>query len=425
MTKERLRNSLTAICSEQDLRCWFDPLDIVRDVALNRLTVTFPHAFFEAWFAPRARAVLESQARNLFGAQLEIRYAAPEPHDGTQCLPLRTDGGAAAPFGADRTFENFVSNVKYKWVLSALRDLPVSNPAALCPLVVGGPGGCGKTHLLRAAANECFQRSGDGIRLYSADEPTLVAALAAEVRDRPQDVEMLFLDDMHRLDGQDDLQRDLVRLLDIFDAAHKPVVLAGTGRIADWPLKAELVSRLEQGLWTELPEPDLDIRMRFLQGRLKAEHTALDKDLLLLVAQSCTDMRRLAGAARRIAAHRTLLERDPTQRDIENILRLSGTSGPLDPQRIITLTAERCGVTGKEILGENRRPGLVRARQIAMFLCRDLLGHSYPAIGRLFGGRDHSTVIHAVKKIKQLQEHDRLVHTMVTELTKACRRAPE
>ncbi len=420
-----MRNSLTSICSEQDLRCWFDPLDIARDVALNRLTVTFPHAFFEGWFAPRARSFLERQARLLFGAQLEIRYQQPESHAGPQRLPLRAEAGTTAPFGANQTFENFVSNVKYKWVLGALRDFPVANPAALCPLVVGGPGGSGKTHLLRAAANECFQRLGDAVRCCSADEPALVAALIEEAHNRPQDVAMLFLDDMHRLEGEDRLQRELIRLLDIFGAAHKPVVLAGTGRIVDWPLKKELVSRLEQGLWTELPEPDLDIRMRFLQIRLKEEHTVLDKDRMLLAAQSCTDMRRLAGAARRIAAHRILLEREPTLRDIENILRLSGTSDPLDPQRIIALTAEHCGVSGKDILGENRRPDLVRARQIAMFLCRELLGHSYPAIGRLFGGRDHSTVIHAVKKIKQIQEHDRIMHTMVTELTKACRRAPE
>ena len=83
---------------------------------------------------------------------------------------------------------------------------------------------------------------------------------------------------------------------------------------------------------------------------------------------------------------------------------------------------DRITAGSREILGEKRRPDLVQARQLAMYLCRELLGHSYPVIGKIFGGKDHSTVMHGVKKIKQLQDTDRLVHSMVTELTRACRK---
>lgn len=413
---------MVAICSEQDLQCWFDPLEITHDPATNRLAVTFPHIFFKNWFAERGRICFETEARRLFGPQLEIRYATPAKVPGSQPLPLHAAKSGAFPFGAAWTFETFVSNAKHKWVLGALRRLPVKDPSALCPLVIGGPTGTGKTHLLRAAANDFFQTLGDQVYCSSTDE--LAEALErdpAATRAGLRHAVVLLLDDVHRLADHPRLQEELITVFNRFEEAQKPTLLAGTGRIADWALQAELRSRLEGGLWTELPEPDLDVRLRFLQNLLKSGRTGLDRDQMLVVAQSCTDMRRLAGAARRIAAHRLLLGRDLVQRDIENILRTSGVDATLSPQRIITLVGEHCGFTGKDILGDKRQPDLVRARQIAMFLCRSLLGHSYPVIGRFFGGKDHSTVIHAVKKIKQLQEHDRIVHTMVTELTKRCR----
>lgn len=426
MAKKILRNSLVAICSEQDLQCWFDPLEITHDAATNRLVVTFPHIFFKNWFVERGRLCFENQARLLFGSQLEIRYATPVEVPGSRLPPLHTPESRTVPFGAEWTFETFVSNAKHKLVLGALRRLPVKDPSALCPLVIGGPTGTGKTHLLRAAANEFFRTLGDKVYCSSTDE--LAEALdrdSAATRAELRRSVVLLLDDAHRLADHPRLQEELIAVLNRFEEEQKPTLLAGTGRIADWALQEELRSRLEGGLWTEMPEPDLDVRLRFLQNLLKIGRTGLDREQMLLVAQSCTDMRRLCGAARRITAHRLLLGRDPVQRDIENILRTSGVGSNLSPQRIITLVGEHCGFTGKEILGDKRRPDLVRARQIAMFLCRNLLGHSYPIIGRFFGGKDHSTVIHAVKKIKQLQEHDRIVHTMVTELTKRCREAQD
>ena len=397
----------------------------MRDARANRLLVTFPHAFFEAWFSGRARSCFEEQARRIFGAQLEIQYTVPGKSSSS--TPLSRPSGfspvGSPPFGEDWTFETFVSNAKHKWILGVLRELLLREPAALCPLVIGGATGSGKTHLLRATANELFRSLGEDAHYMGSDELTDV--LKRESRPDARTVlrrkKVLLLDDAHRLSALPKLQDELILLLDSFSEQKKPLILAGTGRIADWALHPDLRSRMEAGLWAEMPDPDLDIRLRFLQSHLKLRRVNLDRDQLLMVAQRCTDMRRLSGAARRLIAHKTLLGRELGQRDIENILYQTGDTAGLTPQKIITLVGEQCGVTGKEILGDNRRPDMVRARQLAMFLCRDLLGHSYPVIGRLFGGKDHSTVIHAVKKIKQLQERDRLVHTMVTELTKACR----
>lgn len=219
----------------------------------------------------------------------------------------------------------------------------------------------------------------------------------------------------------EELQNELCLLLDRFLEQGKAVVLAGAGHPGDWRLSRGLFSRMEMGLWAELPEPDLDVRLRYAQQQARLRRMPLSKELLLLLSQHCQDIRRLSGLIRRVASHRALLGREISAQDIMNIIRQGSETSALSPQMIISIVGEHCGVPTRDILGEKRRPDLVHARQMAMYLCRELLGQSYPLIGRMFGGKDHSTVMHSVKKIKQLQEHDRLVHTMVTELTKACR----
>lgn len=162
------------------------------------------------------------------------------------------------------------------------------------------------------------------------------------------------------------------------------------------------------------------MRLRYAQQQAKFRRLPLSREQLLLIAQHCPDVRRLSGVILQVASHRSLLGRDLSEQDLLNIVRQGGDSSALTPQLIVSIVGEHCGVPAKEILGEKRRPDLVQARQLARYLCRELLGHSYPVIGRMFGGKDHSTVMHGVKKIKLLQESDRLAHSMVTELTKAC-----
>ncbi|MEG1609754.1 MAG: helix-turn-helix domain-containing protein, partial [Bilophila sp.] len=158
----------------------------------------------------------------------------------------------------------------------------------------------------------------------------------------------------------------------------------------------------------------------YAQQQATLRRLTVPREHRLVLAQHCQDLRRLSGVILRVTSHRSLLGRDLSEQDLLNIVRQSGDSSALTPQLIVSIVGEHCGVATKDILGEKRNPDLVQARQIAMYLCRELLGHSYPVIGRMFGGKDHSTVMHGVKKIKLLQEHDRLTHTMVTELTKTC-----
>lgn len=174
--------------------------------------------------------------------------------------------------------------------------------------------------------------------------------------------------------------------------------MAGVGRPKEWSLGKALLSRLETGLWAELPEPDLDVRLRYAQQQAKFRRLPLSRS-------SCCSSRSTARMSGGFPASSSgwrptasLLGRDLSEQDLLNIVRQGGDSSALTPQLIVSIVGEHCGVPAKEILGEKRRPDLVQARQLAMYLCRELLGHSYPVIGRMFGGKDHSTVMHGVKK---------------------------
>lgn len=446
--------------SEETLRAWFDPLDIDWAEEENRLFVSFPHRFFGARFAALFQADFEATARGIFGDDLTFVYGvAGESGSPAQTGPLPATANphpALAnpfPFGEDHTFDTFIANGKHSWALTLARDFARQtarggtsaprreNGASL--LVLCGGHGTGKTHVLHAVGNELFRTLGRDLRLLSADDLTerFVTAPGTDarvaLRRELADTRALLIDDAQRLAAgavrpaaastgpssspADDLQNELCLILDRFLEQGKAVLLAGAGHPREWRLNAGLFSRLEAGLWAELPEPDLDVRLRYAQQQARALRAPLHRESLLVLAQRCSDIRRLSGLIRRAAAHRTLLGKELSEQDMLNIIRQGADPSPLSPQRIISIVGERCGIPAREILGEKRRPDLVQARQLAMYLCRELLGHSYPVIGKLFGGKDHSTVMHGVKKIKQLQETDRLVHSMVTELTKACR----
>ena len=181
-------------------------------------------------------------------------------------------------------------------------------------------------------------------------------------------------------------------------------------------LDERLRSRLESGLVVELMEPDLDVRLRYLQAICKERSLALTRAQLLFLAQRCAQFRLLQGLLLKVEAFHALQQRPLTQADMENIVRTGVADKTPGCREILDEVSRNFGLRPDDVLGEKRRPDLVLARQVAMYVCRQRLGLSYPELGRAFGGRDHSTVIHAIKKINKLLVSDKRVQKMVTEL---------
>ena len=319
------------------------------------------------------------------------------------------------------SFANFISNSKHHLVLAVLHELVNGGHDAINPVLLDGPSGTGKTHLLRAAAHSLSLSTPPA-------KPDTLAALSAlleqhttAAREHLLARQALIVDDMH-VPAPQLVQLQLCDILDTFIESGKPVLLAGTGQFADWPLETALRSRLKAGIILSLPDTDLDLRLRFIQRSSEAMALNLPRETTLAMARQCTDLRELTGLMRRMHVCRRVNGSTMDERELETLLAGSRPDGALTPQFIIAQVSHQLGVSQNELLGSSRTPSSVFARQIAMYLCRSLLGLSYPSLGRLFGGKNHSSVMHAVKKIKISMIDNKVTHNLVTELTIRCQK---
>lgn len=439
------------------LAAWFEPLDVRRDG--NDLHIVFPHAFFPAWFEQQGKTALERAARRLW-EDIRFHYAVrgSSPDAGFPAAPMvsliqpATDEKNPAPLfpsmavadlqgqpGHGPGFDAFLCGSKNQFTLNVLRET-AGGEALYNPLFLRGASGTGKTHLLRAWASAVAGRfsdlPGDTLYLAAPDFAALFRGTEREkddIRSLLRTCPALCVDDVHLLTGQPDAQAELASLLDVLIAARHPVlcsaVLEPDARTGGTPASAAmtelspaLLSRLCMGIVLELTEPDLDVRLRYAQAKLAEHGLETGRDTPLLLARRCTRLRHMQGAILRMRAFQSQTGRLPDESDMDTILRSSGNPAALTPEAVVALVAGRCGYTSKDLRSRKRDPKLVRARQIAMYLCRELLGESYPALGRLFGGKDHSTVMHAVKKIRETQVGNKDMHILVTELTQSCRK---
>ena len=171
-------------------------------------------------------------------------------------------------------------------------------------------------------------------------------------------------------------------------------------------LDERLLSRLESGLVVELMEPDLDVRLRYVQALCKERRLTLTREQLLFLAQRCSQFRLLQGLMLKVGAYHAVKGNSLTPADMENIVRTGMAEKMPGCREILGEVAKKLNLKPEDVLGVKRRPELVLARQVAMYICRRKLGLSYPELGRAFGGRDHTTIIHGIRKIEELLEGD-------------------
>ena len=331
-------------------------------------------------------------------------------------LTRRQHAGPSAG-GEQFSLERFIINKKNFFPLAVAREVAKGQrKPTYNPLVYYGQSGSGKTHLLRAIANELSEVYGDRAVFYGN-----TAQCIQENELRENGYQVYCFDDIHLFANKFPLQEKLLVILDACLYGKKQVVCACSGPLVSHRgLSENLRSRLELGLIVELKNPDIDVRMRFAQAQCALHGIALTREHLLLLARRCEHLRYLAGVLLKIAACEKLTQRETATQEIERILNNSNEFSPVTPQRIIRRVAEYFSLPLEEITGNKRKPALVFARQTAMYLCREMLGTSYPVLGQIFGGKDHSTVMYGIKKIEKYMLTHKNAHTEMTELTNLC-----
>jgi chromosomal replication initiator protein len=326
-------------------------------------------------------------------------------------------------------FETFVIGSSNRFAHAAAVAVAEAPGKAYNPLLIYGDSGLGKTHLLHAIGH--YVRSlfnGARVRYVSSEEFTneFINAIRDDRQDRfkrrYRDVDVLLIDDIQFLEGKIQTQEEFFHTFNTLHNANKQIVI--TSDRAPKRLEAledRLRNRFEWGLITDVQPPDLETRIAILRKKAATERMTAPPDVLEFIASKIqTNIRELEGALIRVTAFASL-NRQPVDLTLAEIvlkdLIPEGGEPEITAALIIAQTAAYFGLSIDDLCGASRSRVLVTGRQIAMYLCRELTELSLPKIGQQFGGRDHTTVMHADKKIRQLLAERRSVYNQVTELT--------
>jgi chromosomal replication initiator protein len=366
----------------------------------------------------------QSHNRNGRGTS-DARSLPPRPHERNDRHP-RIDPIEATRLNMKYTFDTFVIGSSNRFAHAAAIAVAEAPAKAYNPLFIYGESGLGKTHLLHAIGH--YARSLYGVRVRYVSSEEFTNDFINSIRDdkaqafqkRYRDIDLLLVDDIQFLQGKVQTQEEFFHTFNTLHNANKQIVI--TSDLAPKQLQVEerMRSRFEWGLITDVQPPDLETRIAILRKKAAQEKFSAPPEVLEYIASKiATNIRELEGALIRVTAFASL-NRQPVDLTLAEIVLkdlIPDESGPeITSATIKAQTAQYFGISIDDLVGSSRSRVLVNARQIAMYLCRELTEQSLPKIGQQFG-RDHTTVMHAERKIRTLMSERRAVYNQVTELT--------
>ncbi len=327
------------------------------------------------------------------------------------------------------TFDTFVIGSSNRFAHAASVAVAEAPAKAYNPLFIYGDSGLGKTHMLHAIghyAQSLF--NGARVRYVSSEEFTndFINAIrdgkADNFRRRYRDVDILLVDDIQFLENKEQTQEEFFHTFNTLHNANKQIVISSDRAPKQLvTLEDRLRNRFEWGLITDVQPPELETRIAILRKKAVQEGLVAPPEVLEYIASKIsTNIRELEGALIRVTAFASLNRQSVDLQLAEIVLKdlIPNDTGPeITAATIMAQTATYFGIDMEQLCGPSRSRVLVTARQIAMYLCRELTELSLPKIGQQFGGRDHTTVMHAEKKIRKLMAEKRPIYNQVTELT--------
>jgi len=433
--------------SESIWRTWLDSVEPV-DTDEQVLVLSAPSSLVRDRLEERYISLLKKVVAQVNGTELPVRIVVRPTPDGVEQLvvippepsaaPARTNGPTLSGSGSGRmeppslnpryTFDAFVIGSSNRFAHAAAQRVAETPAASYNPLFIYGDSGLGKTHLLHAIGHYGMENF-PGLRIRYVGTETFMNDFVDAIRNSSQstfkrryrECDVLLVDDIQFMEGKEGLQEEFFHTFNWLYEGSKQIVLSSDRHprsIAT--LEDRLRSRFEWGLTTDVQPPELETRLAILRKKADGERIPIPGDVLELIATHVRDnIRELEGALIRVSAFASLNREPPTREMAERVLSdILDADRPrqITPKVIMDATCAAFGFSAEEICGTSRRRPLVIARQIGMYVFRELTDFSYPAIAREFGGRDHTTVIHAVEKVSGLMKERRQVYDQVTEL---------
>jgi chromosomal replication initiator protein len=434
--------------SETTYDTWFAHAE-PHSLADGRLVVAVPNDFTRDWIESHFPAFVSEAAGETVGRDIVVSFVVGERRSSPVAPSPAAGGGrdreAELPYrespeftlNPKYTFDLFIIGSSNRFAHAAALAVAEAPAQAYNPLFIYGGTGLGKTHLLQAIGHYVRQHSRRLTRRYVTSE-TFMNDFIDSLRDkriegfkrRYRNYDVLLIDDIQFFEGKERIQEEFFHTFNsLYEGGAQIIISSDRPPREIATLEERLRSRFEWGLLTDIQPPDLETRIAILRKKVNTEHIAVtDPEVLTFIAgRVSSNIRELEGALTRVVAFSSLTDRAMTVELAEHVLKDVFPQGDAAPEvtipRIQEAISERFGVTLEELVSPRRSQSVAYPRQVAMYLSRELTDSSLPKIGREFGGRDHTTVMHATSKITRLIREDRSVYNLVQELTARIKQA--
>ncbi|WP_244867370.1 chromosomal replication initiator protein DnaA [Paenibacillus cineris] len=406
----------------------------------NVLTISTPNTFTQEWLENRYTKLILTAVRECMDAQPELhiitqdeleterRSASPEPAALIEDNILN-DPAFAAMLNPKYTFDTFVVGLGNRFAHAAALAVAEAPGKAYNPLFLYGGVGLGKTHLMQAIGHYVLEHNPQAKVLYLSSEKftnqfinAIMNNRGEAFRNKYRNIDVLLIDDIQFIAGKEQTQEEFFHTFNALKEMGKAIIISSDRPPKEIPtLEERLRSRFEWGLITDIQPPDLETRIAILRKKAKAEHLDIPNEAMVYIASHIhTNVRELEGALIRVIAYSSLVNQDITvHMTAEALKNMISQSRPqmISIQDIQERVGDYYGLRIEDFKARKRTRAVAFPRQIAMYLSRELTDYSLPKIGEAFGGRDHTTVIHAHEKIASVIREDQEVHQIVSRLS--------
>jgi chromosomal replication initiator protein len=424
---DRLKGAL----NDTTFGTWFGDVS-ARELTDRAFVLSVPNDFTRDWIEGHFLDLIGAAVRDATGDEKEVRLFVErevEPSGPIKDAPAETTR-RTFEMSQKYTFDSFVIGSSNRFAHAAALAVAEAPAQAYNPLFIYGGTGLGKTHLLQAIGQYVGAHSRALSVRYITSE-TFMNDFINSLRDkriegfkqRYRTYDLLLIDDIQFLEHKERIQEEFFHTFNsLYEAGRQIVISSDRPPREISTLEERLRSRFEWGLITDIQPPDLETRIAILRKKVKTDgiHVPDPQVLTFIAGRVSTNIRELEGALTRVVAFSSLTARPMTVELAQDVLKdvfPQGEAPEVSIERIQTAVSDRFGLSMEELCGDRRSQNIVYPRQVAMYLSRELTDASLPKIGREFGGRDHTTVIHATSKIARMIREDRSVYNLVQELT--------
>ncbi|MGH7197280.1 MAG: chromosomal replication initiator protein DnaA [Candidatus Omnitrophota bacterium] len=418
---------------------WLSP---IRPLGINqdRLVLEVPDEFFKSWVMDHYGSMIDLALKEVLeNPAVKTSFEVSQEASPENARPARQAAPAATPapgssfspgvplLNSKYTFESFVVGPSNRFAQAASLAVAESPAKAYNPLVIYGPVGLGKTHLMQAIGHEIFTKKPGARVLYITSENftnQLINAIKTgttlKFREKYRTVDCLLIDDIHFIAGKEATMEEFFHTFNTLYDAHKQIVVSSDKSPKDINnLEERLVSRFEWGLVTDIQPPDFETRTAILRSKAEREGLRIPDEVTSFIADRIrSNIRELEGALIRVVAYSKLVGKEVDQAVAYEVLKdlIMETQKKITVDLIQRKVAEYFDIRPSEITAKRRSQNVVYPRHLAMYLCREMTGLSFPEIGEQFGGKDHTTVLHACEKIKKDIKKDQKTRSVVDKL---------